>query len=73
MSRYLIPAYVQRAGWDTVAAYLEFLDTDDLDRLRDSITRLGTELARDPAWMLFAPTIVLEFYNEGLASDAGPS
>lgn len=58
MSGRLVPLYVERAGWEVWRAYVEFLDSDDLDRLRDAVTALGAALVRGDAITL-APDDVL--------------
>ena len=58
MSR-LVPAYVERAGWEVWDAYQEFLDTDDFDRLRDAVGGLRDALLRGQA-VIHAPDDVLE-------------
>jgi len=55
-----IPVYVIRAGWHTIDAYREFLETDDLDELRVALTELGNALLRDPRSMLYAPEPLVE-------------
>jgi hypothetical protein len=62
----LIPAYTSRAGWAVVAAYLDFLESDELDGLRDAVTELIAALARDPASVaLDAPEPIVEEYLAG--------
>ena len=58
MSTRLVPAYVECAGWEVWNAYQEFLDTDDFDRLRDSIAGLRDALLRGRA-VTYAPADVL--------------
>lgn len=59
MSTRIVPAYVEKAGWEVWSAYLAFLDDDDLDRLRDAVTALGEALLRGQA-IRYAPEDVLE-------------
>ncbi len=59
MSARMIPKYVSVAGWEVWDAYQEFLDTDDLDRLRDSVAGLRDALLRDPSTLKEAPEQVV--------------
>jgi hypothetical protein len=63
-----IPVFVHIAGWEVYAAYLEFLDTDDMDRLRDAITDLGDTLLRDPKSLAYAPESVVRKYFDEVGS-----
>lgn len=64
MSVRLVPKYVSVAGWEVWNAYADFLDTDDLDRLRDAVAGLRDALLRDPATLLDAPLDVVSEYME---------
>lgn len=59
--RRLVPAYVEKAGWEVWEAYAEFLDTDDFDRLRDAVAGLRDALLRGEA-VTHAPDDVLAEY-----------
>ena len=67
MSTRLVPAYVERAGWEVWEAYAEFLDSDDLDRLRDAVAGLRDALLRGQA-IRHAPADVL---SDWLGSEVG--
>ena len=57
----LVPKYVERAAWGVYDAYVQWLDADDLDDLRDAVTALKLALFRAHA-IRDAPGYVLTEY-----------
>lgn len=58
MSRRLVPAYVERAGWEVWEAFDAWLEEDDADRLRDAVGGLRDALLRGQA-ITYAPDDVV--------------
>jgi hypothetical protein len=53
-----IPAYVEKPAWAVYDAYVQWLDDDDLDALRDAVTDLRDALVRGDA-LMYAPKYAL--------------
>ena len=69
--RRLVPAYVEKPAWAVYDAYVQWLDDDDLDRLRDAVSDLRDALLRADA-IAHAPDYVLaQWLGAARAASAG--